>query len=281
MADISDTAQFVGRLHLLLLHLPIGFLLLLAALELVACLPGLRNANASAGFILALAVPASLLTAFCGWQLARTGGYDEQLLFWHRWLGVAAAGLVLITAAGYRFRATIAYRLTLLATVVVLTIASHYGGSITHGKDFLTRHAPAPLKRLFGGGAAAETGGATAPSAYAAVVQPILDRTCVACHSAEKPKGKLRLDSFVALLAGGAGGAVVQPGRSAESELIKRLLLPLDHDDHMPPEGKPQPTPEEIALLRWWIDAGADGVKTVAELNPNPDIARLIEARSR
>lgn len=284
MADISDSAQFVGRLHLLLLHLPIGFLLLLAALELVACLPGLKGANASAGYILALAVPVSWLTVLCGWQLARTGGYDEHLLFWHRWLGVATAALVLVTAVCHRFRATPAYRLSLLVTVGVLVAASHYGGSITHGRDFLTRHAPAPFRHVFGGASAsapAAKGDAADLSAYTAVVQPILDRTCVSCHSAEKPKGKLRLDSFDGLMAGGAGGPSVQPGRSADSALIQRILLPLEHDDHMPPEGKPQPTEEEIALLRWWIDAGADGQKTVAELDPRPDIRRLIEARGR
>ena len=39
--------------------------------------------------------------------------------------------------------------------------------------------------------------------------------------------------------------------------MIQRLLLPLTDDDHMPPEGKPQPTRAEIVALAWWIERGA------------------------
>jgi hypothetical protein len=284
MADLNESALFVGRFHIVLLHLPIGFLLLLAALELVARLPGLKSANASAGYILALTVPASLATVACGWLLAAGGDYDPELLFWHRWLGVATAALSIVTAILHRLAAGSAYRLSLLVTVAVLMVSSHYGGSITHGKDFLTRYAPASVRPLLGGksaGGQPAAAVANASPAYATVVQPILDRTCVSCHSAEKPKGKLRLDSFAAVLAGGAGGPSVKAGQSADSPLIQRILLPLEHDDHMPPEGKPQPTEDEVALLRWWIDAGADGTKTVAELNPNPDVSRLIQAQAK
>lgn len=87
MTEPSNFGLFIGRFHIILLHLPIGFLLLLAGLELAARLPRFRNANASAGYILVLAAPASVLTAGCGWLLAGSGGYDAQLLFWHRWLG--------------------------------------------------------------------------------------------------------------------------------------------------------------------------------------------------
>lgn len=284
MADITDQALFVGRFHIVLLHLPIGFLLLLAVLEIVARLPGLKSANASAGYILALTVPVSLATVACGWLLASGGEYDPELLFWHRWLGVAAAALSIVTAVLHRLAAGFAYRLCLFATVAVLMVASHYGGSITHGKDFLTRYAPASVRPLLGDTGAAEvpggqSAGAAQRPAYATVVQPILDRTCVACHGADKAKGKLRLDSFEALLQGGAAGPVVEVGKtSAESELIKRILLPLEHDDHMPPEGKPQPTGDEVTLLRWWIDAGASGTQTATELKPSPEILRLIPA---
>ena len=44
-----------------------------------------------------------------------------------------------------------------------------------------------------------------------------------------------------------------------------------DDEDHMPPEGKPQPTADDIALLQWWIDSGAQADKTLAELNRRLD----------
>ena len=77
---------------------------------------------------------------------------------------------------------------------------------------------------------------------------------------------------------GSENGAVIVPGNASESEIIKRVSLPMDHDDHMPPDGKPQPTTDELALLSWWVDAGAPADKTVAELNPPEDILRLIGA---
>ena len=55
---------------------------------------------------------------------------------------------------------------------------------------------------------------------------------------------------------GGENGRVFVPGKAADSLMIKRLHLPLEDDDHMPPEGKPQPTPAVISLLEWWINAG-------------------------
>jgi hypothetical protein len=50
---------------------------------------------------------------------------------------------------------------------------------------------------------------------------------------------------------------VVVPGAPAESELLRRMQLPLEHEDHMPPEGKPQPDADEVALVESWIAAGA------------------------
>lgn len=286
MTESSNLGLFLGRFHIVLLHLPIGFLLLLAALELAARLPRFRNANASAGYILALAAPASVLTAACGWLLAGAGGYDDQLLFWHRWLGVGTAVLCLVAAGLWRRGNAAAYRLVLFATVPVLTAASHFGGSLTHGKDFLTRYAPGPL-RSSAGGAAAETrpsgaaGGGLDQPVLAAVIRPILDRTCVPCHGPEKTKGKLRLDSLEAMLKGGDAGPAVAPGRPSESLLLQRVLLPLDHDDHMPPEGKPQPTADELTLLRWWIEVGAPADRKVAELNPPAEIQQLIRAATK
>ena len=56
---------------------------------------------------------------------------------------------------------------------------------------------------------------------------------------------------------GDSGEATVVAGKSAESLIIKRALLPLEEDEHMPPSNKDQLTEKELAVLRWWIDAGA------------------------
>lgn len=90
-------------------------------------------------------------------------------------------------------------------------------------------------------------------------VRPLFERSCLKCHGEEKQKGKLRLDSREAALNGANGEKVIIPGESAKSELVKAVAHTTEDEDlWMPPEGKAKPlTPEEIGLVRAWIDQGA------------------------
>jgi hypothetical protein len=93
-----------------------------------------------------------------------------------------------------------------------------------------------------------------------------LEARCYNCHSDKKQKGKLRLDNQEYILKGGKSKHTVVAGKPDESELIKRLLLPLEDEDHMPPKGKPQLTKEQIDYLQWWVSTGVDFQKQVGEL---------------
>ncbi len=126
-------------------------LVALAALEMAAWFPRFKNANASSGFLLALAAPLAVITAVCGWLLSLAGGYDATLLEWHKWLGTATAAGCVVSAILYQRRQFNTYRVSLFVTVALVTVAGHLGGSLTHGSDYLTRYAPWPLKELLGG----------------------------------------------------------------------------------------------------------------------------------
>ena len=91
---------------------------------------------------------------------------------------------------------------------------------------------------------------------YQRQVKPILRERCYACHGALKRQGGLRLDTGAFLRRGGDTGPAVEPGNADESLLIDRVS---DEDPRhrMPPEG-PSLTPEQIVVLRDWIDQGAD-----------------------
>jgi hypothetical protein len=97
---------------------------------------------------------------------------------------------------------------------------------------------------------------AAAPPATAAVpsferaVAPLLRARCVKCHSGKRPRGDLDLTSRAGLLAGGASGPVVKPGRANDSLLFAHV-----RNKKMPP--KEPLTPAEVTLLGRWIDAGA------------------------
>jgi mono/diheme cytochrome c family protein len=96
---------------------------------------------------------------------------------------------------------------------------------------------------------------------YATDIKPMFDKSCIKCHGADKQKGKLRLDSLAAVLKGGQDGAVVEPGKSAESMLVLNVAHLGDEDDFMPPPDNkdkiPPLTKEQIGLIRAWIDQGA------------------------
>lgn len=104
---------------------------------------------------------------------------------------------------------------------------------------------------------------------FVAEIQPILREACVGCHGPEKQKGKLRLDTKEALLKGGEDGQVIDPGHPEKSDLFRRLTLPEDDDDAMPPKGKTaRLTATQIERVRRWIAAGAkwpDGVVVARE----------------
>ncbi len=97
---------------------------------------------------------------------------------------------------------------------------------------------------------------ATRPVDFARDVRPILQEHCVSCHGPEKQRGGYRLDVKSIALTGGDGSAPnVLPGKSAESPLI-RFVAGLEEDMLMPSKGDPL-TPEQIGILRAWIDQGA------------------------
>ncbi len=96
-------------------------------------------------------------------------------------------------------------------------------------------------------------------------VVPILRTHCLDCHGADRQKGKLRLDTKADLIKGGKGGDTVKPGDAAASELHKRVVLPKDDDDRMPPEGEPL-SAEQIAILKNWINEGLSWPEGIAIL---------------
>ena len=87
-------------------------------------------------------------------------------------------------------------------------------------------------------------------------IRPLLEQSCVECHSSEKQKGAFRLDTREMLLKGGENGETVKLGKSAESTLIHHVAR-LDEDAAMPPKKERALTPVQVGMLRAWIDAGA------------------------
>jgi len=239
-----------GRFHVLVLHVPIGLLVALAALELLARHHDVTRARRALAALTALA---ALVTAATGFAHGHTEGRElTETLQRHQTLGLLVAGACLLAALLARRagpRAT-AYRVVLVAAFLLVVPAGDLGATMTHGAGFLLEPLHAPP--------AASVGAVSASSeAYEQVIAPLLQARCGACHNPERRKGKLVLVTSEGLRAGGRNGPVFVAGRSDQSEMLRRLRLPPDDEDHMPPVEKPQPTAAEIETLAAWIGAGA------------------------
>lgn len=115
------------------------------------------------------------------------------------------------------------------------------------------------------------------PVIYKDLVNPILQAKCVSCHGEDKSKGKLRLDSFEAVMKGGSEGDNIIPGKPEDSLSLIRVHYPLDDDDHMPPEDKDQLTKQEIQVLEFWVKSGAKQDMKVSEAKPADTDAKAIK----
>lgn len=145
---------------------------------------------------------------------------------------------------------------------------------------------------LLGTRASAFAGAAPAPTFYEARVQPILTQACVSCHGPDKTRGGLQLHTFASVSQGGANGAILPSGTAQESELLRRLQLPADDEEAMPPPGKTRLSATDTEILRRWIQAGAPGpddratvdvsdLESTGPVAPAPDyrpfVAQLVE----
>jgi uncharacterized membrane protein len=129
----------------------------------------------------------------------------------------------------------------------------------------------AALTATFGlvAAAAAQNATATLPPAstkqgvtYTNDIKAILDVSCVKCHSGPQPKARLKLDALADALKPIRGGSIVKVGDSTNSMIVKITAhLTPDRQSWMPPlnnrNGIKPLTPEEIGLIRAWIDQGA------------------------
>jgi mono/diheme cytochrome c family protein len=224
-------------------------------------------------------IVSAVLSCITGYVLSINGGYEESAVNLHMWMGIAVAAIsILIGFKVFRRRFDTVYKAASIALLLLIAGTGHFGGSLTHGDDYLTS---ALFDEEDETAVAADIQPiANVPEAniYADVVKPIFQTRCYSCHGDKKQKGQLRMDNPEALLKGGKNGDIITSGKPAESELIKRLLLPETDEHHMPPKGKPRLTKDQIALLHWWVETGAAFDKKIKDLPQNEKIKPALMA---
>jgi uncharacterized membrane protein/mono/diheme cytochrome c family protein len=258
---LENITEFIGRFHPVLVHLPIGVLLLAALFQWLSRKEKYQSLSSAVSISLFWGMISAILACISGYLLSNSGDYDGDLVSKHQWFGIAVAGISII-AYGLNRRSKDSIWLSGLMVLLII-ITGHLGGSITHGSDYLfkafSNDDSNTAKRV-------PIANINEAIAYNDVIRPILTAKCYKCHGPDKQKGKLRLDMPDLILKGGKSGIVLVGGKVDDSELIKRILLSKDNDDHMPPLKQPQLTKAEMDLLHWWVSSGADFNKKVNAL---------------
>jgi hypothetical protein len=277
-----DFLYFLGRFHVLLLHLPIGILLLAVVLEVASRRERFNHLSPAVGAVWAFGAISAIVTAMLGYLHASEGGFVGDAVNAHR---IAGTVLALVATAIWLLRRQAIYQRAWLAwslaVVGLLFVTGHYGGNLTHGDTYLTQYAPAPLRWLMGlpEPRVARPKPKDVPSAvvWLDVVAPALDQRCSTCHNDSKRKGGLSVASYETLMRGGEHGPVIVAGDAKASDLVRRITLPADDKDFMPHDGKTPLSAEQTRAIAWWVSAGASPTAAIAALKPPAEVLANLE----
>ena len=289
----ADWVLFGGHFHPLIVHLPIGFLLIAGLLELDRLTRRNTVSQHTITLILFWSAVSATMACVLGYMLSLGGGYETETLNAHMWQGIGVAIFAWLAWAVKSENlgrivsfASVLYLPTLAISLILLLSAGHLGGNLTHGSDYLTQYMPGPIRTLAGLPdklpelKVEPITDVNQAMVYQQIVNPILHSRCVQCHNANKSKAGLRLDTPDMVKKGSEDGPVLVGGKGLQSDLVKVCLLPEEDDNHMPPKGKPQLAENQIALLTWWIDQGAPFDKKVSDVQVTDAIRPVLASLS-
>ena len=268
--------EFVGHLHPVVVHLPIGILLLACIFQWLALKERYQDLRSAVRISLLIGMLSAILACITGFILSTSEDYDEDLVSTHKWFGI---GLAVTSILFYFFYQRISNKKVYLGISFLIFglvfVTGHLGGSITHGPDFLTKSFNESFDSAVKRKSIPDVQEATA---YNDVIQPLLQSKCYSCHGKSRQKGGLRLDLPERIMKGGKDGEVILLNDPENSEIVRRISLAREEEDHMPPKEKPQLKENEIALIHWWISSGAPFDKKVKDLPQSEKIKPVLLA---
>ncbi|MDG1966647.1 MAG: DUF1595 domain-containing protein, partial [Flavobacteriaceae bacterium] len=194
---------FIGRFHPIILHLPIGGLAALFVMEIINSYRPQLNLDSACSILLWFSVITVIPSAILGFVLASSGNYDDELLNLHKWLGWLTA-LVCVWLLYFNSKSKKTYRVFLFTNVIFLLFAGHFGGQLTHGKDYLTKYMPISMKKVLNIDDERNylvvdrkiDSLSTGATYYTNQIKPIIENYCYKCHGQEKQKGDMRFDNI-------------------------------------------------------------------------------------
>jgi uncharacterized membrane protein len=273
---LLDVFTFLGRMHPLVVHLPIGFILLGIVFHALAYHRKYAYLDQAVSFIFMLGFVSAVTASVLGYMLSLNGDYGGEVFDNHRVSGIALtlmAGFVYWMTTGH-FRKRISFprrgfSAFVTVTLLILIYVGHLGASLTHGSNYLTlevlqrekREKPVRIEDAL---------------IFEDIVHPIFEDRCGECHNSTKKKGRLSMESLATILKGGKTGPAVLPGNLTESELYRRINLDPSHEDFMPADDKTPLSYTEKEIIRLWIEKAAMIKETrISDLTENKELTQL------
>ena len=266
--------NYLGKFHPLVVHLPIGMLTFFLFLGIFISRDKMQRAYPTIRLMLLVSALSATISSISGYLLASSGSYEGRIVTVHQILGISLTIINWIIFLYLKYLLDfkpIIYRGILVIMFVIMILAGHAGGSLTHGADFLS---PPPLGAWFSSESGIKKKISLNSTAYETTAF-IFTEKCVVCHGANKQKGKLRLDSKEHILLGGESGTLLTD-HAKSSLLIERITLPLEDEDHMPPKERKQLSDIEIDYLVWWIETGAEMGLSLKELTLPDSLSSIL-----
>jgi len=277
---MSEFIFFLGRFHVLVLHLPIGMLLLTVTLDFFSRSARYHYLSPALPLCWAATALTAVLTVVLGLMHFSEGGFAGPAASTHRNYGISVAVVsllvwMLISKIPSWYAKTHVHTNVLL--LFLITMTGHYGGNLTHGATYLVEYAPGPIRAMAGlQPRRAAVTDITLADPWFDIVYPMLQARCSTCHNNDKQNGQLNLSTLESLLAGGKSGPVLSKGDADNSELYLRITLPSSHEDFMPAEGKTPLTEAQRNIIRWWINSGMPADTMVADIAVDDEMAALL-----
>jgi len=252
---------WTGRFHPLLLHLPLGITSLSIFLYLLRKNFLADSFNEIYDLTLSISAITSVFTALVGLFLSKGQVYEAEILRNHLWSGVALSFFSWFSwwAFSNFYRVKPYWTYLQFAGLALMTFVGHAGGSLTHGSDYLNwpkNKEEIPVKI------------SDSAAYFQVAIRPILEKKCVNCHKKEKAKGDLILYSNP-----NTTSNVWIANHSSVNDMLKEMLyridLPVTDKKHMPPRGKDPLDPQEIILLKNWINDGGSTDILLASIKEN------------
>lgn len=262
--------HILGRLHPLMVHFPIGLLIIALLFEFLTIRSKTSNLRQGIVLLVYLGSLAAILSSVFGYLLSINEDYSGALLLQHQRLGIATSilsattSLFLYQSSKANFKNLLLYRILLFSTVISVSIAGHLGASLTHGEGYLlgplgddsSNYDISKVKSTFAELSKLDSLNSSQQEELNLEVRAVFAHNCYQCHSEYKKKGELALDSKRGVFQGGENGSIITPGLPKKSELYKRITLPTNHKDVMPKKGKTL-AKSEVDLIALWIKQGA------------------------